>query len=39
MFPDGTFRFHDDEGQDLGGLCVLGTFAQHTVVSEWSCIF
>jgi len=38
MFPDGTFRFHDDEGQDLGGLCVLGTFAQHTVVSEWSCI-
>src|SRR5215831_7645230 len=38
MFPDGTFRFHDDEGNDLGGLCVLGTFSQYAVVSEWSCI-
>src|SRR5690349_22954361 len=38
MFADGTFRFHDDEGEDLGGLCVLGTFSQYAVVSEWSCI-
>jgi alcohol dehydrogenase (nicotinoprotein) len=38
MFPDGTFRFHDDGGEDLGGLCVLGTFSQYAVVSEWSCI-
>jgi S-(hydroxymethyl)glutathione dehydrogenase/alcohol dehydrogenase len=38
MFPDGTFRFHDDDGADLGGLCVLGTFSQYAVVSEWSCI-
>jgi S-(hydroxymethyl)glutathione dehydrogenase/alcohol dehydrogenase len=38
MFPDGTFRFHDDSGADLGGLCVLGTFSQYAVVSEWSCI-
>jgi NDMA-dependent alcohol dehydrogenase len=38
MFADGTFRFHDDEGADLGGLCVLGTFSQYAVVSEWSCI-
>jgi S-(hydroxymethyl)glutathione dehydrogenase/alcohol dehydrogenase len=38
MFPDGTFRFHDDDGNDLGGLCVLGTFSQYAVVSEWSCI-
>jgi NDMA-dependent alcohol dehydrogenase len=37
-FPDGTFRFHDEAGEDLGGLCVLGTFSQHAVVSEWSCI-
>ncbi|HKT02989.1 MAG TPA: alcohol dehydrogenase catalytic domain-containing protein, partial [Rugosimonospora sp.] len=38
MFPDGTFRFHDEGGEDLGGLCVLGTFSQYAVVSEWSCI-
>jgi S-(hydroxymethyl)glutathione dehydrogenase/alcohol dehydrogenase len=38
MFADGTFRFHDDSGADLGGLCVLGTFSQYAVVSEWSCI-
>jgi len=38
MFPDGTFRFHDDAGEDLGGLCVLGTFSQYAVVHEWSCI-
>ncbi|WP_327107401.1 NDMA-dependent alcohol dehydrogenase [Nonomuraea glycinis] len=37
MFPDGTFRFHKD-GLDLGGLCVLGTFSQYAVLSEWSCI-
>jgi S-(hydroxymethyl)glutathione dehydrogenase/alcohol dehydrogenase len=36
-FPDGTFRFHLD-GADVGGLCVLGTFSQYTVVSEFSCI-
>src|ERR671922_20342 len=37
MFPDGTFRFHLD-GDDLGGLCVLGPFSQYAVVSEFSCI-
>ncbi|MFD2417143.1 NDMA-dependent alcohol dehydrogenase [Amycolatopsis pigmentata] len=36
-FPDGTFRFHSG-GEDFGGLCVLGTFSQYGVVSEWSCI-
>lgn len=36
-FPDGTFRFHKD-GVDYGGLCVLGTFSQYTVVSEYSVI-
>jgi NDMA-dependent alcohol dehydrogenase len=34
---DGTFRFHDG-GEDLGGMCVLGTFSQYAVVSEWSCV-
>jgi S-(hydroxymethyl)glutathione dehydrogenase/alcohol dehydrogenase len=37
QFPDGTFRFHLD-GEDLGGLCVLGTFSERAVVSEFSCI-
>ncbi|MFD4190552.1 NDMA-dependent alcohol dehydrogenase [Amycolatopsis thermoflava] len=36
-FPDGTFRFHAG-GEDFGGLCVLGTFSQYAVVSEFSCI-
>ncbi|MEU0515304.1 NDMA-dependent alcohol dehydrogenase [Amycolatopsis sp. NPDC006125] len=37
MFADGTFRFHAG-GEDFGGLCVLGTFSQYAVVSEFSCI-
>ncbi|TFD59703.1 NDMA-dependent alcohol dehydrogenase [Cryobacterium sp. Hh7] len=36
-FADGTFRFHQD-GVDFGGLCVLGTFSQYAVVSEYSVI-
>jgi alcohol dehydrogenase (nicotinoprotein) len=36
-FPDGTFRFHQN-GEDFGGLCVLGTFAERAVVSEFSVI-
>lgn len=36
-FPDGSFRFHQD-GVDFGGLCVLGTFSQFSVVSEYSVI-
>ena len=36
-FPDGTFRFHQD-GADFGGLCVLGTFSEYAVVSEFSVI-
>jgi alcohol dehydrogenase (nicotinoprotein) len=35
--PDGTFRFHCD-GEDLGGMCVLGTFSRYAVLSEWSCV-
>jgi S-(hydroxymethyl)glutathione dehydrogenase/alcohol dehydrogenase len=34
---DGTFRFHDN-GEDLGGMCVVGSFAQYAVLSEWSCV-
>ena len=34
---DGTFRFHQN-GEDLGGMCVLGTFSQYAVLSEWSCV-
>jgi S-(hydroxymethyl)glutathione dehydrogenase/alcohol dehydrogenase len=35
--PDGTFRFHGD-GEDFGQMCLLGTFSQHSVVSEHSCV-
>ncbi|MGP4014587.1 NDMA-dependent alcohol dehydrogenase [Saccharopolyspora sp. 5N708] len=38
MLSDGTFRFHDDAGADLGGFCMLGTFAQRAVVSQASCV-
>jgi S-(hydroxymethyl)glutathione dehydrogenase/alcohol dehydrogenase len=34
---DETFRFHDGD-QDLGGMCVVGSFAQYAVLSEWSCV-
>jgi len=35
--PDGSFRFHG-KGQDLGAMCFLGTFAQHSVIPEGSCV-
>ena len=38
MLADGTFRFHDDAGGDLGGFCMLGTFAERAVVSQYSCV-
>jgi len=38
MLADGTFRFHDDRGADLGGFCMLGTFSQRAVVSQASCV-
>jgi S-(hydroxymethyl)glutathione dehydrogenase/alcohol dehydrogenase len=31
LLPAGGFRFHDAAGDDLGGMCMLGTFAQHAV--------
>jgi NDMA-dependent alcohol dehydrogenase len=35
--PDGTFRFHSG-GEDLGQMCLLGTFSERSVVSEYSCV-
>ena len=37
QISDGTARHHA-QGQDLGLMCLLGTFAEHTVVNEASCI-
>jgi NDMA-dependent alcohol dehydrogenase len=37
QISDGTARHHAD-GQDLATMCLLGTFAHHTVVNEASCI-
>jgi S-(hydroxymethyl)glutathione dehydrogenase/alcohol dehydrogenase len=35
--PDGSYRFHED-GQDLGGMCMLGTFSERSVISENSAV-
>ena len=35
---DGTSRHHASNGEDLGLMCMLGTFAERTVVNEASCI-
>jgi alcohol dehydrogenase (nicotinoprotein) len=35
--PDKTFRFHQN-GEDLGGMCVVGSFSEYAVLSEWSCV-
>ena len=37
VLPDGTYRFHKD-GEDFGGMCMLGTFAERSVISENSCV-
>ena len=31
--PDGTFRFHSG-GNDLGAMCMVGTFSQWATISE-----
>ncbi|MDQ2649129.1 MAG: NDMA-dependent alcohol dehydrogenase [Actinomycetota bacterium] len=38
QISDMTSRHHDAEGKDLGLMCCVGTFAEHTVVNEASCI-
>jgi S-(hydroxymethyl)glutathione dehydrogenase/alcohol dehydrogenase len=35
--PDRTFRFHQD-GEDVGAMCMLGTFANYSTISEYSCV-
>ncbi|MGQ0574001.1 MAG: NDMA-dependent alcohol dehydrogenase [Pseudonocardia sp.] len=37
VMGDGTYRFHLD-GEDLGGMCAIGTFAERATISENSCI-
>jgi S-(hydroxymethyl)glutathione dehydrogenase/alcohol dehydrogenase len=37
VMPDGTYRFHAD-GEDLGGMCMLGTFSERAVISENSAV-
>src|ERR671912_1952139 len=37
QITDGTSRHHA-KGEDVGLMCLLGTFAHHTVVNEASCI-
>lgn len=32
--PDGTYRFHNNAGQDVGQFCLLGAFSQYTVVHQ-----
>ncbi len=38
QMSDGTSRHHSADGLDLGLMCLLGTFAEHTVVNEASCV-
>ncbi len=35
--PDGTFRFHSG-GEDIGGMCMLGTFSERATISEHSVV-
>lgn len=34
---DETFRWHQG-GEDFGGFCVVGSFAERAVISEYSCV-
>ena len=38
QISDGTSRHHTLDGRDLALMCMLGTFAEHTVVNEASCV-
>ncbi|WP_164701815.1 NDMA-dependent alcohol dehydrogenase [Modestobacter sp. KNN46-3] len=37
QLPDGTWPFRLD-GEELGGFCMVGAFAQHSVLSQFSCV-
>lgn len=36
-FPDGSFKFHDGT-QDVGSMCMIGTFAQRSTISQHSVV-
>lgn len=38
QISDFSARHHSKDGTDLGLMCLLGTFAEHTIVAEASCI-
>ncbi len=38
QISDGTARHHLNDGTDLHTMCLLGTFAEHTVVNVASCV-
>src|SRR5205807_5779663 len=35
--PSGGYRFHQG-GEDFGSMCMIGTFSQWSVISEFSCV-
>ncbi|MCX6471531.1 MAG: NDMA-dependent alcohol dehydrogenase [Corynebacteriales bacterium] len=35
--PDGTYRFHAGD-DDFGGMCMLGTFSERAVISQYSVV-
>jgi NDMA-dependent alcohol dehydrogenase len=37
QLPDGSWPFRLD-GEELGGFCMVGAFAEHSVLSEHSCV-
>lgn len=37
VLPDGTYRFHQN-GEDIGGMCMLGTFSERSTISQNSCV-
>jgi len=36
--PDGTFRMHNAQSQDVGQMCVISTFNERTVVPDMSVV-
>ncbi|MGY1771885.1 NDMA-dependent alcohol dehydrogenase [Blastococcus sp. SYSU D00813] len=38
QLPTGTLPFRLDDGRELGGFCMVGAFARHSVLSEFSCV-
>jgi alcohol dehydrogenase (nicotinoprotein) len=37
-FPDGGYRYHDDDGQDYDSFSMLGTFSERATLSEYSVV-